>query len=194
MMKVRSSRALVRLSFAAVVICCLPNTAQAIRYELIDGAGGDQGGYSLAGFVEFDSPCGTNCTAANVTDFAFSVIGPSNYSYSYQSPTDVVLTWPGMGGGGGLQEFVNAGPATLSLDYGRGGIFQLINSNAGSPTLTWGRIFDPFYSSVGPAHAGGWEDHPSLFGPVAIGIAIPEPPTIAATFLPGLLLWRKPRI
>jgi hypothetical protein len=158
-----------RLSVAALIAviayCCHVSTAYAIRYELIDGAGGEQGGHTLSGFIEFDSICGTLCTAANITDFAFSVSGPSNYSYSYQSAADVDLS----------QAFVNAGPMSLTVDYHRPGRLALMNVPGSGPLLEWASALNPNYLSTGPNLSGGWQSGPYPPFVAVIGTVIPEP-------------------
>jgi hypothetical protein len=171
---------------AAIVLCSHGTRAQAIRYNLIDGATGDQQGHTLSGFIEFDSPCGGACTAANIMDFTFSVSGPSDYSYSYQAAGDVELS---------SSRFVHAGPTRLSvlLGGGGGGEFSLLDSTNEVPYLTWRKHpVNPWsvYESSGPS--GGWIT--GLIGAqnVVIG-TVPEPASLNLIAI-GLLAIRLLRI
>jgi hypothetical protein len=150
---------------------------------LIDEAGGDQAGHTLEGFIEFDSPCGVNCTAANVTDFTFSVSGPTVYSYSYQTAADVDF------GQGPDRGFFNAGPLALSVDYHRLGWLGLGNASEGSPYIYWIGHHSSRYVSRGPGLSGGWNTplFPGQFVAV-IGVAIPEPSAVTLMLLACLAL------
>lgn len=162
----------------AAVLSGRADRAQAIRYELIDGAGGEQGGHTLAGFIEFDSPCGGNCTAASITDFTFSVSGPSTYSYSYQTAADAFLDAGQLG-----QPFLYAGPANLIVDYSAPGTLTLANAAEGSrPYIQWYHALSSYYSSAGPNIISGWGSFPPFFSPVVIGVVVPEPATVAIVF------------
>lgn len=162
--------------FGVVLACSLSNRAEAIRYELIDGAGGFQGNHTLSGFIEFDMPCGGDCTAANVVDYTFTVTGDTNYSDSYQSPADVA-----MGKFNSNQPFVIAGPTSLTVDYGNPGFLSLGKAPSG-PSIQWSASFDATYISFGPDIIGGWQsggEKPLI--ETTIGRVVPEPGAFTVT-------------
>ncbi len=168
--------------FTLFLFCCAASPAWAIRYNLVDSGGGDQQGHTLQGFIEFDFPCGTSCTTANVTDFTFSISGPSNFSYSYLIPDDVHL-FQGTSGG-----YLNAGLGNLVVDYRRIGNFELRDSSQDSPYIQWVTARFPHYVSEGPVLTGGWVTVPFPPFVAVIGIAVPEPNAFTILLLAGSML------
>jgi hypothetical protein len=175
-----------RFLLVCVALLALPPApAHAIRYELIDAAAGDQNGHTLSGFIEFDTPCGESCTAANIIDFSFAVTGPNEYSHSYQGPGDIVLFQPREA------KFLNAGPRYLSLDFSRVGRLALFDEadNRNQPLILWDAnitIFqDPIsrYGSIMEQNVFTWVSPPRVAAPINIGVVVPEP----SAFLSGLI-------
>jgi hypothetical protein len=164
-----------RFLLVCVALLALPSApAHAIRYELIDGAAGDQDGHTLTGFIEFDRPSGFDSTAANIIDFSFSVTGPSEYSYSYEGPEDVELTQRFD------TQFLHAGPQYLTLDFSKVGRFVLRDAEDNRPVLRWQANFVIIhpdfttYASYEDPNQFAWTSIPSKV-PIIIGVVVPEP-------------------
>lgn len=135
-----------------------------IIYKLIDGAAGDQSGHTLSGFIEFDSPCGTTCTAANVTDFSFSVSGVYNYDYSYSIPSDVIVV-NGLG-------HLNVSATSIMLNSSSLGQLAIGDSVSRFPYVQWVGGTNHIYRSLNPDAV--WVSFTNSQSSI-IATAIPEP-------------------
>jgi hypothetical protein len=140
-------------------------SAGEITYQLIDGAAGDQNGHSLSGFITFDTPCGTTCTASNITDFSFSVAGIYNYGYSYSSPTDVTVV-NGLG-------HINV--LETKIDLNSSVIGQLAIGKSSTGYVQWVGGDNHIYRSLDPDTVWVWFTNSRSS---TIAIATPEPSTL----------------
>lgn len=153
--------------------CACPRAACAdIVYQLIDGAAGNQDGHRLSGFMRFDSPCGTSCTAANLTDFSFEVAGRLNYAGSYLRPADVVVV-NGMG-------HLNVTAQSITLNASSLGQLA-IGDGVGLQYVQWVGGTNYIYRSLDPNRATAWFSN-SVSSTIAV--AVPEP---ASLVLVGVL-------
>jgi hypothetical protein len=157
---------------AFLFACYFPKTGfSEIVYDLVDGAAGSQNGRTLSGTITFDTACGTSCTAANITDFSFTVTGGGDdYTYSRTEPIDVIVTNGSM---------LNALSDRLDFTFGTTDAeLSLLEYSSGFiPQVRWisgGRNLYIAYPPTGPSV---WETTPPN-GTVTIGTAmVPEPST-----------------
>jgi hypothetical protein len=172
--------------FAILFSCVFAIPAHAIRYELINEAAGDQNGHLLKGFIEFDTPCGDSCTAANIVDFSFSVTGPNTYSYAYEGPNDVRLVQRSG------TTFLDAGPKFLKIDFSGFGSLDLLDFEDNS-FIAWQANFPQFpvplslYISYESPAVEAWAASPDITAPVTIGAVIPEPSALLLCLTTAIL-------
>lgn len=168
---------------ALISFFSLCNVAKAqITYGLIDGAAGDQNGHTLDGTITFDNACGLNCTETNVTDFSFSVTGPSNFSYSFTPNNFDVMIVDGA---------LNATASGLFFDFDFNSFSELTlrNGSAGTNTLTWQTQTNAYLSSLNGIDTAWFDASPT--GNIQIGFVIPEPASLVLLGMSGLVVVRR---
>ncbi len=176
------------LFLGAVVSPC----SAAVTYEIVDGAAGGQGDYTLTGTITFDSACGTSCTNADILKYSLAYENGSSGTIAYDQAADGVIA-SGFFGISGDASVLNVTATGISFDFAeKAGSNQFVLGNGGSsaPFLAWRQGTDlteeyALGTSLFPAENAFQNLTPS--GNPTIFTAVPEPSSFLALGLIGVV-------
>lgn len=176
-------------------VAAMPCSA-AVTYEIVDGAAGGQGDYTLTGTITFNSACGTSCTNADILKYSLAYDDNNGSSGTIDFDRAGGDTFSGSYGIFGDASVLNVTATGITFDYAPvagTNALQLGHKGSDEPSVLWrqgtasGAVEQ--YGLLSPGiPAGQLFNNVGVTGNPTIFTAVPEPSSFLALGLIGVVL------